>query len=764
MNKFNCGVLFTLFSLIFSNVVNASANQQVYLKVIFDYLLDDSFNNSPYINIHNEAYTVIEDTPIRLDLLGNASSTIGATLSLSSAYSSFGVVRMIGDGAVSYLPKQDYAGIDTITYTVKDSEGGQARGRATIRITGVNDAPTLISDSFTLESNTPTMLNVLDNDTDVDGDTLTIVRASAAFGHAEVINGTQIKYTSNESYVGEDSVIYEVSDSQGESAAGKATVTVIPQNKYPPVINSQRVLSVNEDTTFTFLLEHFSVSDVDSPHNNLTLIVEQGRNYSLKNDNTVLPSQDFYGTLNVPVRVTDGKNTSEAFIAKLTVNNVNDAPETANLLRLEAKENTQYGPISFRMGLAYDPDIKDREKDPRMDKFRYVFTLTTLPEDDSKGRTRHGRFTQVAGEPWGTFVYTPDPNFTGRDQIFFWVFDDLGYMSNRGNINIDVTANTPPKIISQNIGAVKEHQPFRLSLGNFTVSNPDNLNFTFNVKSESFYGYDYDVNTGLISVKDDFEQSSLNVYIYLQDSKGNVENYTAVVTIIAENDAPIVTDFVHTLKSNEQSSIFKLRDNIISDAEAFKKPELFDRFTYQFVDQQNSTSGRTENGRIIEVSEQGVGSFIFIPEDNFYGEEVVNYWVKDDQGLQSKSGTITFQVSPQPIESGASLNFRLLNGNLVWSEVDNAVRYELQSAECQSAQECSENHSFTWFTVSSVAQSTSYQIDKSTQTNRIFRLRACNVADICTQWSYAIALKEKQVIFIHTDLLGSPVAESIKDK
>ena len=58
----------------------------------------------------------------------------------------------------------------TVDYTLSDDEGASDTGQVTITVSGVNDAPVAVDESDSTGENSDLTVDVLANDTDVDGD------------------------------------------------------------------------------------------------------------------------------------------------------------------------------------------------------------------------------------------------------------------------------------------------------------------------------------------------------------------------------------------------------------------------------------------------------------------------------------------------------------------------------------------------------------------------------------------------------------------
>ncbi len=84
------------------------------------------------------------------------------------------------DGTISYTPAANYAGADSFTYTIGDGQGGSATATVSVTVTAANDAPVAVNDAATASKTHRRALRSCANDTDLDGDTLTVAVATGA--------------------------------------------------------------------------------------------------------------------------------------------------------------------------------------------------------------------------------------------------------------------------------------------------------------------------------------------------------------------------------------------------------------------------------------------------------------------------------------------------------------------------------------------------------------------------------------------------------
>jgi len=92
-----------------------------------------------------------------------------------------GVLTLNTNGGFIYLPATNYNGADSFTYRANDGALNSGIATVSLTITGVNDPPVAVNDSYTtLEDTRLTVpaVGVLTNDTDVDGDALSAILVS----------------------------------------------------------------------------------------------------------------------------------------------------------------------------------------------------------------------------------------------------------------------------------------------------------------------------------------------------------------------------------------------------------------------------------------------------------------------------------------------------------------------------------------------------------------------------------------------------------
>ena len=125
----------------------------------------------------DDAATTNEDTAVTFDIIGNDSdvdiATNGDSISILQSEITgvaHGTISLTG-GDLTYTPDADFNGTETLTYTLRDENGGSDTATITITVTPVDDNPTAVDDlTVTTDEDNAVTIPVLTNDSDTDSD------------------------------------------------------------------------------------------------------------------------------------------------------------------------------------------------------------------------------------------------------------------------------------------------------------------------------------------------------------------------------------------------------------------------------------------------------------------------------------------------------------------------------------------------------------------------------------------------------------------
>ena len=180
----------------------------------------------------NDAVTVnFESSANVIDVLANDSDPDNDTLTITSVSTPGNGTASLTTGGISYSPAAGFSGTDSFTYTISDGNGGSATATVTVTVNTSaesNQAPIAVNDDGNVLKGFETDIDVLANDSDPDGDALTVIAVEhTGPGIAEItINADNtVHYRSIHGYTGFDTFEYTISDGNGGTA--KATVSVL---------------------------------------------------------------------------------------------------------------------------------------------------------------------------------------------------------------------------------------------------------------------------------------------------------------------------------------------------------------------------------------------------------------------------------------------------------------------------------------------------------------------------------------------------------
>lgn len=191
-----------------------------------------SATNAPPVTAP-DAFNTSEDTPlvaVAPGVLANDSDADSPTLNaILFASPTNGTVVLNSDGGFTYTPNSNFNGTDAFTYKANDGQADSLAAVVTITVAAVNDPPLAQNDSVVTAQDTAVTINALANDSDPDGNPLSVV----AF--AQPVNGTVLPsgpggfvYSPFNGFTGGDSFSYTITDGQGGTNSAVVAVTVNP--------------------------------------------------------------------------------------------------------------------------------------------------------------------------------------------------------------------------------------------------------------------------------------------------------------------------------------------------------------------------------------------------------------------------------------------------------------------------------------------------------------------------------------------------------
>ncbi|WP_160148148.1 cadherin-like domain-containing protein [Rubripirellula obstinata] len=322
-------------------------------------------NQDPVVSATITQTVSEDDAASTIDLLTGASDPDGDTLSIStpvvtddpqSAVSISGTTLTVTPSVYGDLNDGE-SQVVTVSYNVLDGNGGSVAQTATITITGVTDVDPnqdpVVSAAITRmvnEDQAPSTIDLLENASDPDGDTLSI-SAPTVTGDPQSgvsVSGTTLTLTPsaygslNDGETQTITVNYNVLDGNGGSAAQTATITITGITdivNQDPVVSAPiaQTFSENDSATTVNLLSGANDPDGDPLSISTPSITGDQSGISVSGSTlTVTPSaysgltDDQNEVITLTYDITDGNGGSVTQTATITITGINDAPVANN--------------------------------------------------------------------------------------------------------------------------------------------------------------------------------------------------------------------------------------------------------------------------------------------------------------------------------------------------------------------------------------------------------------------------------------------------
>jgi VCBS repeat-containing protein len=386
---------------------------------------------------------LLNDTDAEGDLHGDSFNLIGSVL--------HGSVVDNNDSTITYTPMANFVGLDSIQYEICDTSslGSKCDTAWVILIVNqINDAPIAQNDTITGTEDNPLSINVLINDTDIDGnlkgDSIRIL-VQTPNGVAVDNNDSTITYTPTTNFFGLDSLQYEICDSTANPLNKCDTAWVFfninPVND-PPVVDNEWHTIMEGSTLGANLID---AGDYDPDSTTLTanstpLYGPKGGTISIALNGyfTYIPNADFSGNDTIIASICDAGTPAPSLCSPDTifiyVSPINDAP----IAQPDSVITSEDMPLSINV-LKNDTDI---DSDLLGDSIKIIITPT-------RG--------SLSGNTDSIIVYTPSVNYNGRDSFQYAICDNMvSSLCDTAWVQIQINPVNDPPIANRDLASVNE--------------------------------------------------------------------------------------------------------------------------------------------------------------------------------------------------------------------------------------------------------------------------------------------------------------------
>ncbi|WNW04881.1 tandem-95 repeat protein [Vibrio alginolyticus] len=603
-----------------------------------------NFTVAPVADIVADNATVVEDTPTIIKVLGNDTfEGDDKVVSLDTNNGpANGTVSVNPDGSVTYTPNDNYHGTDSFTYIVT-SGGVSESTTVNVDVTPVNDAPVAKDDTAVTDEDTPVTIDVLPNDTDIDGDKLSIQSASVpeAQGTVEIVDG-KLVFTPAENFHGDAEITYTITDGSLTDQA-KVAVTVNPVND-APTIKVDAVESITEDAVSTdTVVATLEVADTDTPEEQLTVSLENNSNgyFALVGDEVKLTQAGVDAVnndelnlkdLTISASVSDGVNPTVSDSDSLIVNRVNDAPTVDNVI------SDQVLAEDFTI---YTIDLNDAFKD----------------SDSALNFSVSGNSNVLVSIENGIATISPTADWNGSEALTFTATDPSGESVSQ---TVNFTVAPVADIVADKATVVEDTPTIIKVLGNDTFEGDDKVVSldTNNGPANGTVSVNPD---GSVTYTPNDNYQGTDSFTYIVTSGGVSESTTVNVDVTPVNDAPVATN-----------------DNAVTDEDTPVTIDVLPNDTDVDGDKLSIESASVpETQGTVEIVD---GKLVFTPADNFHGDAEITYTVTDGALTDQATVNVTVNaVNDTPVVESSIADQTLaedftpysIDLNTAFSDVDN---------------------------------------------------------------------------------------------
>jgi Big-like domain-containing protein len=654
-------------------------------------------NDSPIAR--DDAASTRRGKPVAIDVLANDSDPDGDRLSIRSVSDTRGLGRArIADGRIMWTPRRGFTGKATVVYTATDGHGGAGRASVTIHVKrsaaapptstdtgkpspdtrpfppsdqprdpsvplpppGTNNPPRAVGDQVSLPEGGTLMIDVLANDSDPDGDQLSIVSVgSPERGTAKQV-GDRIQFSAPSDFVGDTSFAYSIADPAGASDQSRVSVSVRLVNA-PPAFTpgpDQRVLEDAGVQRVPRWAQNIDAGATSEAGQTVSFLVanDHAGLFSAQPDVypngslTYKPAPNASGVAIVTVRARDdggttngGRDTSARVVFTITVKPVNDPPSFTPGADQAVREDAGAQSIAG-WARSIDPGP------PNESSQTVGFVVTS---------GRRALFT-ASGQPRvaenGTLSYTPAADASGFATVTVRAKDDGGTADGGDDtgpprtFTITVTSiNDPPSFKAGPDVTVVEDvglQTLGTWVTDISPGPPDESAQQVSLVLSND-------NSGLFSTQPAVAPNGTLTYgpapnangkasvtVRAHDDGGSAgggadtsapQTFTIIVTPV--NDPPVANPDSVTVAEDDPAGV---TFNVLANDTDVDPGDVLSVSSYDGSTISNGT-----------LSSSGGGTFNYVPDPGFSGVETFTYVAADASGATT-SGTATITVTSVP--------------------------------------------------------------------------------------------------------------------
>ena len=546
-----------------------------------------------------------EDAPVSRNI--EASDPDGGGLRLTAEAPAHGTVAV--DGLrITYTPAANYHGPDTFLVTVSNGEL-DASAKVDVTVRPVNDAPVAAADAFAATEDTPlvqTQAALLANDTDVDGDVLTVTAVSSPINGAVTMVGANVTFTPAANFSGTASFQYTVTDGT-VTAAATVMIDVGGANDAP--VAADDTAAAQEDTPLAIAGTALVANDTDPEAQTLTVTaVANAANGTVAlagGTVTFTPAADYSGPASFDYTVSDGAASDTGHVT-IDVAPVDDAPV--------ANDDTSTTPEDTALQL----------------------TSSALTANDTDVDGPSLAVTAVFGAVNGTVVlaggiatFTPAASYSGPASFQYTVSD--GTSTDTGAVAIDVTPVDDAPVATDDTATTAEDTALLISAATLLANDTDvdGPSLSISAVGDAINGA-VTLAAGTVTFTPAANFSGTASFSYTLTDGTSIDTGVVTVDVTPVDDAPVAAD--DTASGQADTALVISHATLLANDTDIDGPALAITAVQDPV-----------NGTVV----LGATTITFTPSPGFSGAASFDYVVGD--GTLTDLGTVAVTVIAGPV-------------------------------------------------------------------------------------------------------------------